>query len=266
MFHYTFIITAILATILSGLLSGVLGPIVMQKRLTMISGGMAHIAFGGIGLGYFIGVNPLLSGIGFSILVSLILANNANKLESLQEGYIAMFWALGMALGVIFISATPLYTPPISSFLFGNILSVTRPEIAIMSVMTLLILIVFLTRKRQWELFLFDEEYYRSLRFDSNRMQLALYLFLAVSIIVLIRMVGIILIIALFSIPTLTATFFTRSFGQMMVFSILFATLTGLVGFAASYAFNLPSGAAMVLLMGIFHGIALLIAHFRNAE
>ncbi len=264
MLHYTFILTAIIATLLTGLLSGVLGPIVMEKRLTMISGGMAHIAFGGIGLGYYLGIDPLLSGICFTALVSIILAANESRLSNLQDGYIAMFWALGMSLGILFISSTPTYTPPISSFLFGNILSVTRAEIGVMGILALLMLILFLARKRKWELFLFDEEYYRSLGYSTKHKHLILYLFLAVSIIVLIRMVGIILIIALFSIPTLTAYFFTRSFGQMILFSILFATITGLVGLVASYAFSLPSGATMVLVMGLFHGIALIIERIQN--
>ncbi len=259
MLHYTFILTAIMATLLAGLLSGVLGPIVMEKRLTMISGGMAHIAFGGIGLGYYLGIDPLISGICFTALISVILATNENHLANLQEGYVAMFWALGMSLGILFISSTPTYTPPISSFLFGNILSVTRAEIGVMAILSLLMLVLFLARKRKWELFLFDEEYYRSLGYNTKHKHMILYLFLAVSIIVLIRMVGIILIIALFSIPSLTAYFFTRTFGQMIIFSILFALITGLMGLAASYAFSLPSGATMVLVMGMAHGVALII-------
>src|SRR6056297_3578119 len=118
---YTFFVHALVAIVLASLVAGILGPVVIERRLSMITGGMAHIAFGGIGLGYFLSLPPLVFGILFSLATGLMLAFNHNRVGELQDGYIASFWAIGMSLGVLFISVTPGYTPSFASFLFGNI-------------------------------------------------------------------------------------------------------------------------------------------------
>ena len=202
-FQYEFMRNALFAAILVSIACGIVGTFVVIKRIVFVSGGITHAAFGGIGLGYFLGVNPLLIAIPFSIASALGIGLISKKVNISEDSAIGMLWAVGMAIGIIFISLTPGYAPDLFSYLFGSILTVTITDIIIMVILDIIIIAVISFLFNELHAISFDEEYCEILGINAKALYLLLLCLVALSIIILIRVVGIILIIALLTIPTL---------------------------------------------------------------
>ncbi|KAA6231861.1 metal ABC transporter permease [Chlorobium phaeovibrioides] len=244
---FEFMQNAILAALLSSIACGIIGTFVVVKRIGFISGGIAHTAFGGIGLGYYLGVNPLLGVIPFSLAAALGIGILGKKLKVSEDTAIGTFWAAGMSLGVILIGLTPGYAPDLFSYLFGNILTVPSGDLLMIMLLDLLIVGVVLLLNREFLAICFDEEYAEVSGLKSTALYLLLLSLIALTVVVMVRVVGIVMVIALLSIPAAIARNFSRSIPSMMVMATVLSFLFSLAGLALSYMFDLASGATIIL-------------------
>lgn len=247
-FEYQFLRNALLASLLSALVCAVIGVIIVEKKLVMMSGGIAHTAYGGVGLGYLCGFVPLAGAFAFAVIAALGIGAVRRHGRRDSDVIIALFWSLGMALGILFTSLMSGYPPELTSYLFGNILSVTRGDLLMMASLTLIVLVVIFSFFEDWKCYLFDEEFALVAGKPVLLMENVLLVLIALSVVVLIRAVGIILVIALLSAPASCAARFTRHLGSRMALAMAFGTFFCLTGLWASYAWDISSGAAIVIL------------------
>lgn len=244
---YQFLRYAILASFLVSIICGLIGVIIVEKKLVMMTGGIAHTSYGGVGLGYLLGFEPIIGAFIFSILAALGIGVINNRTTGHKDVMIAMFWSLGMSLGILFISLMPGYPPDVTSYLFGNILSVTTINLVMMLGITVTVSIVILAFYHDWKAHLFDPEFMRIKGRKTKTMENILMILIALSVVVLIRVVGIVLVIALLSIPAATASLISRRFHIRMLLAIGFGLLFTLVGLTISYFTGFSSGAVIVV-------------------
>lgn len=250
-FTYEFMRHALLAGFLASISCGIIGSYVVIKRIVFISGGIAHTAYGGIGLGYFLGINPMLGALGFTVLSAIGMGIVSDRSAQRSDTIIGVMWAAGMALGIVFVSLSPGYTTDLMSYLFGNILVVPVMDIWLMLALNLIIVITVIALYEELKATSFDEEFARTAGLNTRLLNLVLLVLIALTIIVLIRAVGIILVIALLTIPAATAGRLTSSLKHMMIIAIILGMLFTSGGLLLSYVFDLPSGATIILLAGI---------------
>ncbi|MGI6434953.1 MAG: metal ABC transporter permease [Syntrophomonadaceae bacterium] len=248
LFQYTFLQNAVMAALLASLACGIIGPIIVEKKLLMMSGGIAHTAFGGIGLGYYLRVEPMYTALGFSLISALAIAQIQRRATVMPDVLIGMFWPLGMALGILFISFTPGYPPAMSSYLFGDILTVSQTDLIVMALLDGLLFLITWAFYHLLQAYLFDEEFSQALGLPVVLAEALTYAMIAITVVVLIRVVGIILILALLSVPPALARLLRADLPGIMLLSVLIGAGVCLAGLGISYRYNLASGAAIVIL------------------
>jgi zinc transport system permease protein len=158
-FQYEFLKNAIAATVLVNIACGIVGTYVVIKKIVFISGGISHAAFGGIGLGYLLGVNPIITAVPFSLFSALAVGLISKRSKLSEDAAIGIIWAVGMALGIIFINLTPGYAPDLFSYLFGNILTIPVSDLYIMLAMNLIIILIVALFFKEFNAMSFDEEF-----------------------------------------------------------------------------------------------------------
>ncbi|WP_099189435.1 metal ABC transporter permease [Tepidibacter mesophilus] len=259
LFSYNFIKNAFMAAILSSAVCGIIGTIIVEKKLVSMSGGIAHVSFGGIGLGYLLGIEPIIGGLIFSVCASIGISNINRKTNTNSDALIGMFWSVGMALGILFIALTPGYPPDMTSYLFGDILTVSSIYINIMLILSGTIFISIFSIFNYWKAYLFDEEFIKVVGINTVFLEYFLFVLIALSIVVLIKVVGIILSIAMLTIPPAIAKLYTYDIKNIMIFSTILGIVFNVLGLLISYQYNIPSGATIILLsvIGYFVSIAL---------
>lgn len=261
-FENDFMINAFIASFLASIACGIIGTYIVIKRLVFLSGGIAHSAYGGIGLGYLLSFNPIFGAIGSSVLGALFISKmRKNKLEN-EDTLIGIIWALGMAIGVIFISLSPGYAPDLMSYLFGNILTVSSQEILLMVATDIAIVLIVYSFFKEFQSITFDEEFAKTTGINVEIYYLILFILIAVTIVFLIKFVGIILVVALLTIPAAMAKFYASSIKSMMFLAIIFGLLFTNAGLLVSYYLNLPSGSVIIVLSVLGY----LIVHFFNKK
>jgi len=248
MLQYEFARNALVAALLASVACGVIGSYVVVKRLASISGGIAHAAFGGIGIGYFLGIDPLLGVLPFSLASAAGIWAVSRRGRLPEDTAVGIFWAMGMAVGVLFIGLTPGYAPDLFGYLFGSILTVPRSDLYLMLALDTLIVAVVGLRYKELLALSFDEEFAKVSGIRAEAMYLMLLGLVAVTVVVLIRIVGIVLVIALLTIPAAIARQHTRNLTRMMALSTLVCAVLSFAGLWISYATDLPSGATIILL------------------
>jgi zinc transport system permease protein len=248
--QYEFMRNALIAALLASIACGIIGAYVVVKRIVFISGGIAHAAFGGIGLGYFLGVNPVLGVIPFSIAAALSMGIIGRRTKIPEDTAIGIMWVMGMALGVIFVALSPGYAPELFGYLFGSILTVPTSDIILMLSLNAAIIAVVFSLHREFQAISFDEEYATAIGLPTERLYLLLLCLIALTVVLLIRVVGVILMIALLTIPAAMSRQFTHRLSSMMFLSVFLCAIFTICGLWLSYAFDLPSGATIVLVSG----------------
>lgn len=249
--QYEFIRNALLAVLLTSIACGIIGVYVVVKRIVFISGGIAHASFGGVGLGYFLGVNPIWGIIPFSILSALVMGLVSKRTRIPEDTAIGILWALGMSLGIVFIGLSPGYAPDLFSYLFGNILTVTSVDLIIMLILDLVIIMVVFLFYKEFLALSFDDEFATVVGVPTVKLYFLLLCLIALTIVVLMKVVGIIMIIALLTIPAAISKQYTSNLKKMIFISILLSAIFGLGGLWLSYQLNLASGATIVIVSGI---------------
>lgn len=262
--QYEFIRNAIAAGILASIACGIIGVYVVVKRIVFISGGIAHASFGGIGLGYYLGINPILGVLPFSIASALSMGWVSKRSRLPEDTAIGILWALGMSIGVILVSLTPGYAPDLMTYLFGNILTVPFSDIVLMLILDAIIIVVVYSFYKEFLALCFDEEFATVRGVAAERLYLVLLCLIALTVVVLIRVVGVILVIALLTIPAAMSRHFTSNLKKMMLLSVMFGAAFSSGGIWLSYMFDVPSGATIVLVMSVVYLLYSLVKGIDN--
>ena len=249
--QYEFMRNALMAGLLASIACGIMGAYVVVKRIVFISGGISHCAYGGIGLGYYLGINPIVGAIFFSLAAALGIGMISRRTNQREDTIIGVMWAIGMAMGIVFIGLTPGYAPDLASYLFGSILTVPSNDIMIMIVLDIIIISIVNLLYKEFLALCFDEEFVTVIGIPVKSLYLILLCLIALTVVILIRVVGIILVIALLTIPAAISGIFTNSLKKMMFLSILLGTIFTTSGLWISYAFDIASGATIILVSGI---------------
>lgn len=255
LFEYSFLQNAVISAILASIACGIIGTIVIEKRLTMMSGGIAHTAFGGIGLGYLLGIEPIIGALIFSIAAALGVVTIKRKTNMNTDIPIGLFWSAGMALGIIFISITPGYPPDISTYLFGDILTVSRSNLYIILVLDIILITAIISLFQAFKAYMFDEEFSTVIGIHTKLIESLLFILIALAVVVLIHVVGIVLIMALLTAPPAIARLFTHDLKKVMIYAAMLSIFFCLLGLWISYVLNISSGAAIVLLTSAVYGL-----------
>lgn len=247
--EYAFFRNAMAAAVLTSILAAMVGTYIVSRKIVFISGGITHASFGGIGMAYFFGLNPLLGAAVFAVLSATGIEWVSQKGKVREDSAIAILWSLGMALGIIFVFMTPGYTPNLMSFLFGSILSVGRAELYMLLAFCLLVGIFFWLYLRPVVHTAFDPEFSKIMGLPVGFFRYTMSVIIALAIVISIRSVGIILVLSLFTIPQITAMLFTRNFAKIIPLAALFGVIGSLAGLFSSYFFDIPSGAAIIFFL-----------------
>lgn len=253
---YQFLQNAVLAALLTSVVCGVIGVIIIEKKLVMMSGGIAHTSYGGVGLGYLMGFEPILGAFLFSVAAALTIGAIGRKKASHSEVAIGLLWSAGMGLGILFVSLAPGYPPDMTTYLFGNILSVTQADLVLMAILTGVVVLVVASLFDAWKAYLFDPEFAAVMGMRTGLFDYLLLVLVALAIVVMIRAVGIILVLALLTAPAATAGLFLKNFKARMFLAVLLGAVLCFAGLWISYTLNIASGASIVILCAVFYFLA----------
>jgi zinc transport system permease protein len=251
--QYSFFSNALLIGILSGIACGIIGSFIVIKKISFISGSIAHASFGGIGLAYFLGFNPVLGAIIFSILSALGIGFVNKKSKTHEDASIGAIWSIGMAIGLIFIYFTPGYAADLMTYLFGNILLSTSQDLWYILLLNLFIIISVVYLFKWLMAIFFDEEFALVTKIPVFPLYLFFLILVALSVVILIRTVGVILVIALLTLPAATAQLLSKNFKNIIFLAILLAILVNISGIILSYYLNIPSGPVIILLAAFIY-------------
>ena len=252
----------LLAGLLASLAAGVIGTYVVAKRIASLSGGLSHAAFGGVGLGYLAGFSPMLGAAGFGLLAGLVVGIAQRRLGSGIDTLVSMVWSVGMALGIIFVALAPGYAPDLMSYLFGSLLFVPWEYVIVIGALDLLIVIAVVLFHRAFEAVCFDEEYAEVAGLPAEGVFLGLLALTALAIVTLIRVVGVILAIALLTIPAATARPWVQSLRAMMLLSVALCVASSVGGLLLAYGLSqsiglsAPPGPLIILLAALFYALS----------
>ena len=245
-----FLQNAVLAGILASVACGIVGTYVVVKRIGFLAGGIAHAVLGGMGVAYYFGRDPVSGALAAALIAAVVIGWIHLRWNQQEDTLIGAIWATGMAIGIIFISRTPGYTADLMSYLFGNILMVPRSELLFMAGLDLLIILVVLLFYKQFLAITFDEEYTRLRGVPVDFVYLLLLCMVAVTVVLLIQVVGLILVIALLVLPAAVAAQYVGSVGRIMVLAAFLGVIFTAGGLSLSYGPDLPAGATIILLAG----------------
>lgn len=244
--QYDFFRNAVFAAILSSIACGITGAYIVVRRLVFISGGITHSSFGGIGLAYYLNLNPVIGAAAFSLLSAFGIDFLSKRTNLREDSAIGMIWTVGMAIGIIFIAMTPGYAPNLMTYLFGSILTVGLFDLYALLALTGMVILVFSLMFRTILYISFDEEYAKTRQMPVRTINILMLSLVSLSIVLNIRVIGVILLISFLTIPQVTANIFTNSFRKLIFFSVIFAFTGSIVGLIVSYTLNIPSGPAII--------------------
>lgn len=253
---YGFIQNALLASLMGSITAGVIGTYIVARRMVFITGGITHASFGGLGLGYFIGINPLIGAAVFGLLSGLGVEYLSKYHKIREDSVIAMIWSFGMAIGIIFIYLTPGYAPNLMSYLFGNILSVSSGDLWTMAGLMLVVLVLFVPFFRLIQYITFDEDFARTSRIPVTLFKYLLIGLVSLTAVLYIRIAGIILVLSLLTIPQNSALLFSNNLRKIIFLSIIFGFTGSVSGLIFSYTLNIPSGASIIFSLIILYLLA----------
>jgi len=245
-FQYEFIIKGLLGAVFASITAGLAGTYIVSKRMVFLSGGITHASFGGIGIGYFTGINPVVGAAVFGILSALGVEYLSVKQKIREDSAIGILWAFGMAIGIIFIYLTPGYTPNLMSYLFGSILTVTNADILALGIMSVILILYFGIFYRTILYISFDEIFARTYSSYVNVFKYITTSLIALTIVLNIRMAGVVLVISLLTIPPNIAMLFTRVYSRIVLWSVLAGFIGTASGYIISYFAGIPVGATII--------------------
>ncbi len=248
--HFEFMRNAVLAGIIISILCGIIGTLIVVNRLVFMTGGIAHSAYGGIGIAIYTGIPPVFGAAIFSLIASLIMGAVTLKDRQRADTVIGVLWAVGMAIGIIFVDLSSGYNVDLMGYLFGSILAVPKEEICLSAIFTAIVIAGVCISYKELLAMSYDEEFGIIIGAPVRLLYFLLLSFTAISVVLAMRMVGLILVIALISIPPYISENFVSSLSKMMFLSCLFGIFFTLSGLYLSYCFNISPGASIILVSG----------------
>ncbi len=264
--QFEFMRNALAAGLMVSIICGVTGTLVVVNRIVFLSGGIAHAAYGGIGLAFYMGWPYMVGTLGFSLGAAVIMGVVSLKSKHRSDTIIGVIWAVGMACGIILIDLTPGYNVDLMSYLFGSILTVPGSDLWIMAGMGLVIGVLVILFYPDLLAMSYDEEFARIRGVPVTAIYIMMIGMLAITVVMVIQVVGLILVIALLTIPPFIMEKYARSLLQMMIGSSLLGCLFTLLGLWISYRFDLTSGASIILVAGMAFFLNLLIVRIIPAR
>lgn len=252
-----FMQNALAAGVLVSIACGIVGTLVTVNRIVFISGGIVHAAYGGIGLGYFFRFDPVWGAIGFSLVAGLVMGAVQRKTRQRADTIIGVIWAIGMAVGIILIDLSEGYKGDLMSYLFGSILTVPRRELVLLVVLDACTLLIVTLLYKELLAISFDETFATVRNVPVDAIYMLLMCAIAVTVVMLMQVVGLIMVVALLTIPAAIAELFVKDIKWMMLLASLFGIVFNTAGLWLSYSFNLTSGATIILVAGAAYLAAL---------
>lgn len=256
---YPFFQRALLGVVIISAAIAVIGVYIMSRRMVFISGGITHACFGGLGLGYWLGVSPIAMAAVAAVAGSLGVQWLSSTRRVRSDSAIAVIWALGMALGILFIFMTEGYVPELNSFLFGNVLTVTDTDLITFAGFTAILLVIFTLFFRTIVAIAFDPDFAKVAALPVRLVNTLMTILVAVAIVLTIRLIGIMLLMSLLSLPQMIAETRCRRFSTLIIFSAITALVGGVGGLFAAYFLDVPASATIVLLLILLYALASVI-------
>lgn len=246
---YSFFLNALIGVLVIAVAAAMVGTYIVSRRLVAISGGITHACFGGLGLGYYLGVSPVAMAAVFAVVSSLGVEWLSARHRIREDSAIAVVWSLGMAVGVLFVFLTPGYVPELNAFLFGNILNVSVSDLWIFGGYTILLGAFFLWKYREIVTCAFDRDFARVAGLPVKFITVTMTVMVALCIVLTIRLVGIMLLMSMLSLPQMTAEVFCHRFGRIMLLSVAVSAACSVGGLLLSAYIDVPCSALIVILM-----------------
>jgi len=254
---FRFMQYALLACLLASIGCGIIGSFVVVKRIGSLAGGIAHAILAGMGIAYFFGGSPMIGATVMALISAILISQIKFRWKQDEDILIAAFWSVGMAVGVLFISQTPGYNINLMSYLFGNILLVSGLDLVRMLILDIVIIVLVKLFYQQFLATAFDEEFARLRGVNVQLFDIIMLSMIALTVVLLIQIVGLILVIALLILPAATAAQFSHSLPRMMFIAVILSSVLTFTGLAISYQPDLPSGAVMIILAGVIYVISI---------
>jgi zinc transport system permease protein len=267
--QHAFLQTAVVTALLASIGCGVMGTYVVVKRIAFLAGGIAHSVLGGMGAAVYFGFEPLHGALPAAVAAALLIGWVRLHWRAQEDTLISALWAIGMAIGVLFIAKAPGYQADLMSYLFGNILLVPQESLWFMIALDLLLLTIVAIYHRQFLAVVFDEEFARLRGVPVGFFYLLLLVLVAVTVVLLIQVVGLILVLALLTLPAAVAGHYVHSLGRMMLIATVLGALLSVTGLALSYGPDLPAGPTIILLAGgvyVFSAVLMQVLSRRRAQ
>ncbi len=246
-FQYTFFQNALIGVVIVSIVSAMIGTYIITRRLMFITSGVTHACFGGLGLGYYFGISPILMAGGFAVVSSLGVEWLTNHQRVRDDSAISVMWALGMAVGTLFIFLTPGYVPELNSFLFGNILTITHSDLIAFAVFMVVFMAFFFSCYRLIVSCAFDKDFAKTKGQPVVLINTIMTVAIAICVVLTIRLIGIMLLMSLLSMPQMVAELFTNRLKPMMAISVIVSLFCSLAGLFCSYLAGVPASATIVL-------------------
>ncbi|MCH5318786.1 MAG: metal ABC transporter permease [Paramuribaculum sp.] len=264
LFEYTFFKNALAGLILISIASALIGTYIVTRRLVSISGGVTHACFGGLGLGYFLGISPVLTAGIFAVASSLGVELMSTRGRVREDSAIAVIWAIGMAIGILFVFLTPGYVPELNSFLFGNVLTIGKGDLWSFAIFLAILVLFFVIFYHKIISVAFDRDFSRVIGLPVRFISLSMTVLTAICIVLTIRLVGVMLLMSMLALPQLTAEYFCNRFGKMMVISALVSLACCVGGLMLAAVVDVPCSALIVLLMAAVYIVVALTFNIRR--
>lgn len=261
---YEFMRNAIMAGILASIVCGIVGTLVVVRRIVSLSGSVSHSAFGGIGLGYYLGINPLHGALMFSVGSALGIGAVSKYAKEREDTVIGMFWAAGMAIGILAIGLTPGYAPDLFGYLFGSIISVPTSDLILILALDIFVVAVVALLYKEMMAVAFDEEYAIVSGLPVRFLYYLTLVMVAITIVALIRIVGIILAIALLTVPAAISGKLTHDLRKMMTLSVGLSILLIVAGLWMSFVLDIESGATIIILSAVSYALIAAVTRARK--
>jgi len=259
----SFLYYALLAGLLASIACGLTGPYVVVKRISFLAGGISHSVLSGMGAAIFFGFDPVAGALAAAVVGAVLIGYISLQWRIHEDTLISALWAIGMASGILFMAKTPGYQTDLMSYLFGNILLVSAANLRFMLITDVILLLAITVWYRQFLAVVFDEEFARLRGVPVMFFYLLLLTLIAVTVVMLIQVVGLIMVLALLTLPAAMAAQYVRTLSRMMLLSILFGSLFTFFGLALSYSMDLPTGPTIILLAGGCYILSTLLSKIR---
>ena len=250
--RYEYLTNALLAAIFAGITCGIVGTYIVSRRMVFLCGGITHASFGGLGIALYMGINPIVGALVFAIFSAIGVEWASDKGRMREDSAIGIIWSIGMAIGALFMSLTPGYTSgDLASYMFGSIITVTEQDITMLGILTTLCIIGAILLSRQIMYVAFDRTFSSSQGIATRLISYVMSVIVAITIVMAIRIMGIVLLLSLFTIPVVTANSLSKSYTTITLWASIIGVVGAVLGLIMSYNWEVPPGVSIIFTLTI---------------